>query len=338
VALVAAMWGAARRRRRAGYVAVCLALPALIGYGYLNLRGYRLGTNASYDAYKILAVFYPGLLPAVACWAGWGLKASRPVRGVVLAAIAVVLAGNLRSAWLFAARFEEPPLGVSRELIQLRQLERQPDVASINMLITDGWSRLWANAHLLRIPQYFEMHTYEGRSNTPLRGQWDLIGGVTNITLPAGGSRRLSEHYSLVDTRSPYFLRVRFGGGWHGLELPFGLSEQWRWTRRDAHLLIENPQARSLTADLRLKVRSLAAQDLQLWLNGNHWATVQVGTTQQVVQLPNLVLPPGESKLEFRSDVAASSPAGDARELGFAFYVIDFNLREAATASGPPSR
>jgi hypothetical protein len=334
-ALIAAMVNAARRRRRAAYVAVCLALPALIGYGYLNLRGIQLGTNASYDAYKILAVFYPGLLPAVACWAAWGLKAGNPMRGLVLGAMAVVLAGNLRSAWLFGARFERPPLGVSRELIQLRQLELQSDVPSINVLIADGWSRLWANGHLLRIPHYFETHTYEGRLNTPLRGVWDLVGGVTNIALPAGGSRRLSPHYSLVDTRSPYFLRVRFGGGWHGLEQSFGLSEQWRWTQKDAHLLIQNLQARPLTADLRLKVRSLAVRDLQLWLNGNHWATARVGMAQQDVQIPNLVLPPGESKLEFRSDAGAAPAAGDSRELGSAFYVIGFDLREEA---GLPAR
>ena len=30
-----------------------------------RLRGVQFGTNASYDAYKILAVFYPGLLAAL---------------------------------------------------------------------------------------------------------------------------------------------------------------------------------------------------------------------------------------------------------------------------------
>jgi hypothetical protein len=87
--------------------------------------------------------------------------------------------------------------------------------------------------------------------------------------------------------------------------------------------------------DLRLKVRALSARELQVWLNGERWATVRVGTAQQSVQIPNLVLLPGESKLEFRSDAAASSPAGDSRALGFAFYVIEFTAREAMEVPVP---
>jgi hypothetical protein len=95
--------------------------------------------------------------------------------------------------------------------------------------------------------------------------------------------------------------------------------------------MIHNPQVRPLTADLRLIVRVLGEQELQLWLNGERWAKVRVGTEQQSVDLPNLVLPPGESKLEFRSDSPGSSAEGDSRELGFAFYAIDFTLHEEIT-------
>mgnify|MGYP003343588293 CR=1 FL=1 len=40
------------------FLALSFSVPVLVGYGYLLLRGARLGTNASYDAYKLLSVFY----------------------------------------------------------------------------------------------------------------------------------------------------------------------------------------------------------------------------------------------------------------------------------------
>lgn len=327
IALAVALTQAARRRRRAPYVAVCLIIPALIGYFFLQWRGLER-PNASYDAYKILAVFFPCLLAALVFWAAWGLRGGRAARIAAQIGMVVVLAGTLRADWLFAKRLETPPLGVSRELIQLSRLEQDPAIHSLNVLISDGWSRLWANGFLLRIPQYFATHTYEGRLNTRLRGEWDLTGGVTDISLPKNGSRRLGPHYSLVDTRSPYFFRVRFGRGWHELEQPFGLPEQWRWTRREAALHLFNPQSTPLTMEVEAKLRTLRPQGLQLWLNGQLWTTLQVGTKPEEIRLPGLNLPHGESILEFRAAESADSPAGDSRELGFAFYRIGFTVSE----------
>lgn len=327
IALFVALVHAWRHRRGAAYVAACLIVPPLVGYFYLQWRGLER-LNASYDAYKILAVFFPGVLAASVFWAGWGLGRGRVIRNVVLLAMAAVLAAHLHAAWLFAKRMENPPLGVSRELVQLRRLEADPQIRSLNILLTDGWSRLWANAYLLRIPQYFATHTYEGRLNTPLRGEWDLTGGVTDISLPQNASRRLGPHYSLLDTRSPYFFRVRFGHGWHELEQPFGLPEQWRWTRRDAELHLHNPQHRSLTIDLQLKVRTLEPQVLHLWMNGQLWKTVRVGTAPEEISVATLSVPPGESTLEFRADDGAKLTTGDVRELEFAFYRIGLSVRE----------
>jgi hypothetical protein len=45
------------RRQGGAWIAVCLSLPVLAGYAFLQVRGARLGTNASYDAYKLFAVF-----------------------------------------------------------------------------------------------------------------------------------------------------------------------------------------------------------------------------------------------------------------------------------------
>lgn len=335
VGLIAALLSAGLRRKRAVYAAVCLAVPPLVGYAFLCWRGMQLGTNASYDAYKVLAVFYPGLLPAIAFWAAWGWTRRGWVRAVVIVAMLAVLGGNLRVATLFASRLVSPPFGVTRDVIDLRRLERDPQIESLNLRLTDGWSRLWANAQLLRVPQYFDIHTYEGRLNTPLRGRWDLIGGVIEIVLPDGESRRIGRQFSLLDTRSQFFFRAWLGAGWNDIELPFGLPEQWCWSRRAAAVQLENLQSHSLTVDLRLKVRALAPCEMQVWLGDRHCGTVQVGTEASLVNIRGVVIPTGSTALEFRIGGVAAKATDDSRELGVAFYTIGFDVRGMTNARLP---
>ncbi len=339
VALVAAVAGllgvalvrGAKRGRRSAWAMVSLAVPALLGYGYLNLRGVRLGTNASYDAYKILAVFYPGVLAALFYWVTLGARGW--ARGGAVVFGAVILALNLRVAYRFANRMESPPLIVGRELVELKKIEGMAEVGSLNMLVPDMWSRLWANEFLLRKPQYFETHTYEGRLNTALRGEWDLNGGLVQVMLPEGGSRRINGEFSLARTGSPYFLRVRLGDGWHDLErLPRG-STRWSWTKGDASLRIENPQARPLRIACHFKARSEVERDLQFWLNGKRVRTGKVGRELKLVNIPEFTIPPGSSTLELKSSVPPTRPdGGDTRPLGFAAYEIRIEVRADAEA------
>ena len=66
VAAVVAGWGQTPRRRwHTGVLALCCTLPILLGYGWL-LREDRLRhDHASYDAFKLFTVFYPGILIAL---------------------------------------------------------------------------------------------------------------------------------------------------------------------------------------------------------------------------------------------------------------------------------
>jgi hypothetical protein len=207
-------------------------------------------------------------------------------------------------------------------------MEARPEIASINMLIPDMWSRLWANALLLKKPQYFQTHTYEGRINTPLRGTWDLNGGLVYVRLPGGGSERINSHYTLTNTASPYFLRVSLGDGWHELERLNRSAARWRWTKGDATLRIENPQARSLTIVCRFNARSETPRDLELWLNGRRLRIVKMGADLKVVRVPEIMVPSGNSVLELRSSAPPTRIGGaDARPLGFAVYGIEIDVR-----------
>jgi len=332
VALVWA-WVCGARSGRAGvYVALCLTMPPLLAYGYLQLRGVLLGTNASYDAYKVLAVFYPGLLAGLLYWVTVDAPGWR--RWLVVTGGGLVLALNLHTAYRFAERMENPPLLVGRELLLIKKIEARADIASVNMRIPDMWSRLWANALLLKKPQYFETHTYEGRLNTPLRGTWDLNGGLIALNLPDGGSERLGPYLSLANTQSRHFLRVSPGDGWYEQEWIARAGTRWNWTKGDATLRVENPQARPLRLVLNFKIRSEEPRDLQLWVNGQRLRTVQVSPELHDVRVPEITVPAGVSVLELRS---AKPPTGEGngagRALGFAVYGLEIEVKADGTVT-----
>ncbi len=309
-------------RKRKGYLMACLTIPALCGYGFLYARGVLRGTNASYDAYKIFAVFYPGMLPVFGAWAAWGLRGGGRVRGLTIAAMTLVLGANLERAWRVAEHVQVAPFSVPRELIRLQLLENAGDIGSLNMLLPDGWVRLWANALLLRTPQYFRTHTYEGRLNTALKGKWDLTGGFIDIRLPKGGSRKVSEHFTLVNPHSPYAIRARFADGWYEPEQLPEVQRRWVWTKESAKLQIENLQSRPLRVRLGFNIRSVENRNLELSLNGKQEAVLPVSVKEEKLAGPVITLGPGESTLDLRTGGPVSPLASDSRILGFCIFRI----------------
>ncbi len=320
VAVVAAMMvlGIALARGRR-WLLLALLVPPVVGYAFLYGRGAMLGTNASYDAYKLLSVFLPSLLVAAGAW----LNVRGGLRWILLA---LVIAGNV-SAWRsYYAGFANPPLVVDRELLDVRKVEAMPDVASVNVLLTSHmWPRLWANELLLRKPQYFQTHTYEARRNTPLHGDWDLSDNLVSVRLPGEATRRLNSLLWLADTRNPDFFRAELGDGWHELEKPPRAAMQWRWTKGDATVRVINPQSHAIRARVHVDARSLAPREVQLWSSAKQVGAVQIGTTRAIVDLGEVELPPGESTLVVRSSTPpAPAGGGDARLLGWAAYGIEF--------------
>ena len=103
--LAAIFWRAARRRQVTGFVAICLSVPVLAGYSYLSLRGYRLDNNSSYDAYKLLSVFYPGVLAAACYWVTLARQDGPTLTALRTAMIVVVSAFTLNACIHFPCGF-----------------------------------------------------------------------------------------------------------------------------------------------------------------------------------------------------------------------------------------
>lgn len=332
-ALVAALARALRLRRRDAWTTAAMSLPVLAGYLLLEARGARLGTNASYDAYKLFAVFYPLLLPAC-CWWVTLRTSQRLWEWFAVFAAGVVVAGfNLVAVAIFIVKLSQPPLMVTGELRQLRKIEAMPDVASVNVLLPDMWSRLWANAFLLKKPQYFLTDTYEGRWHTALKGEWDLAGGIIAVKPAEGGRKEITERMALVETKAPDFVRVNFGDGWHPEESDAKTGTRWVWTKGEATLRVENPHAWPLRVVVTLDGWSLGERDLMLTVVGETAAVEKMETRNLGAQrvktiFPEIVVPPGGATVALKSvQPWKNAGAGETRMLGVCVFGVELAVK-----------
>ena len=317
------------KRWKQAWLVVAFLFPVMAGYAFLEWRGLKLGNNASYDAYKLFSVFYPVLLVGFCHWLIWLKDRSSLLRGLALAMITVVTVMNLRGMYILSQRVEATQLIVDKDLLAVRKVERLAKVNSVNNLVPDFWARLWANALMLRKPQYFPTHTYEGRMNTPLKGEWDFNGGMMQVRVPGPDCEIIDRRYSLVRASSPYALSATLGEGWYGTELLRGRQTQlWNWTKGDAALELVNPQDHPLKVVLHFMARSLVARDMQIWVGGIQLRTMRLDTELKPVRVPTIYIPPGKVTVWLRSSVPPTK-AGvrDDRLLGFAAYSIVVDVR-----------
>lgn len=325
-----ATWRAIRERRLKAWNAIAMTLPVLAGYGFLEWRGLSAGTNASYDAFKVFTVFYPVTLPAFCWWVTlrWSRRLTEWLG--VMGVACFVLAGNLVGSGMVLWRLAQAPLIVDGELRQLRKIETMPDVASVNVLPGDMWSRLWANAFLLKKPQYFLTDTYEARWHTPLKGDWDLEAGLISVKPTEGARRQLTTRYALVQTTGPDFVRPQLVDGWNSEEAEAKSGAHWSWTKGDATMRIDNPHPWPLRVTVTLDGWSLGVRDLTLSVVGASPSgeSRNLGGQRVKTTFPELIIPPGGATLALRSvqPWMKASP-GDPRSLGVCVFGLEFAVR-----------
>lgn len=325
---LAAGMAVARRRPAALVLPLAAVAPVVAGYALLQARGAWWGTNASYDAYKLLAVFYPLVLPVLWSWAALR-QGGGPLRwfGVVALAGAVLAGGAFASARILVD-LARAPLRVTAELAALRAAEDRPELAAgINLLIPDMWSRLWANAFLLRRPQYFETHTYEARRDTPLRGGWDLQGGVVGAGSAAGGRLEWSPRFALVPAGG---VRVAASTGWFPVEQARGGGRPWQWIGREAELEVRNPADSAVPITFTLRARGWGARTLTLRPVGGPASDppLPLGEEERELVWRGLVAPPGVSRWVLASGEPAR-PAGGEDPRALAVQVFQLTVDAA---------
>lgn len=314
-----------RQERPKAVAAAALVLPVAVGWIILAWESLAR-TNASYDAFKLLSVFYPGLLAGLCgglVLGGPGLRSR-----ATLVFMALLLAFNLIRAEEFRRKMAAPPLRVDKHLVGLGRIEGMPEVASVNMRVSRYWARLWADTFLLRTPHYFAEPTYEGRNVTPLRGEWDLRDAMLCVLPAAETDRRdLGRNFQLVRSASVTAVRAEFGAGWHAIER-FG-TDQWRWTLDAGQIFLTNTQTAPIGIRLRLLVVGLRRRDkLEVECNGQKLLTAGLSTVPDWTEMIELTLPPGQSMLTLRPGNQLRRPtATDERQLGIALHQLELWLQ-----------
>ena len=310
----------ARRQQSRALASLALVLPVMLGWGILAWET-QVRANASYDAYKLISVFLPGILAGLLCW----MAAARG-RGLIAQSAAAVLVGmivvaNVRAGANFRAQMNHPPLVVNRALVELGRLEKDPEITSLNMVVEDYWSRIWANAFLLRKAQYFAIHTYEGRLNTALKGEWNLSDSLLHA-VPWGKDdfRLVNERFFLVRASAPGLVKASFSEGWYREE-SLG-KNRWRWSGGAGQIQLVNPMDGPIRSRLRLTVQSYRSRELTVRLDAQVLATRVLDGTTEVLDIENVLLPPGRSVLVLAGE-GISPGGGDGRRLAFALYGLE---------------
>jgi len=312
----------ATRRSFRPALALAFFLPPMLGYLFLEIRGEMLGTNASYDAYKLLSVFYPGILCALALPLLL-LRAEKPYRLLTWPAVLLVFCLNLWGASLFMERLADPPFRVTQSLVDLRQVDRNPRIGSINMLVPDFWDRLWANAFLLRHRQHFLTHSYEGRLPGPLKGEWDLSSALAFLKMPdEGDTLRVGQHFTLNRVAAKNFVRIWAGPGWHDMEGQG--SNRFNWSDGEGTIMLENPHPYPVRLEGSLLVRACSERVLSIELDFDYLNVVKIGPTPRSRSIPPFDVPPGRSTLVLRTtEPRLGLPKGETRKLGICLYKLE---------------
>ena len=318
------LWRAWRQQRLRAVAAAALVLPVILGWTVLAWASLAR-TNASYDAFKLISVFYPGLLAGLG--AGLVLSQKNLKSAISTGVMIIVISFNLIRANEYRQVMARPPLRVNKHIVELGKLEARAEVGSINLKISHYWARLWADAFLLRTPHYFAESTYEGRNVTPLRGEWDLKYSLLQV-FPSSGAdyHELGRNFQLVRPLAISALRAEFGLGWYAFEN--FVTDQWRWTRGPGQIILTNTQAVPVRARMRLMVQGLHGEDaLEVSCDAQLLQAARISSEASWMEPVYLTLPPGASILTLSPAKNNRQQAGvDPRKLGIGLHRLELHL------------
>jgi hypothetical protein len=315
-----------RRNRKFRLLAsVALVVPVLCGWGLLAYRTQSLPT-ASYDAYKLVSVFLPGLITGLCCWLPalqgrrfWQLDATFVMVGL--------LGGNLWAARQLELRMTSNPLRVDQALVAVGGLESNPKFDAFNVLIQKPWDRLWSSHFLLKKPQYFKETTFEGRRPTALKARWSLFDETKDMKgIPSEYHETIDGRFQLVRDDLPGRVDVDFATGWYNTEKK--AQELWKWSSGDSNIVLRNPGKFLSRNRLRMRLRAINEREIYLLVEGSIVASATISPKITEVDFGTIAIPSGAVQLSLTSSDAAVVPGGgDQRKLSFSIHCLKLDDR-----------
>jgi hypothetical protein len=110
-------------------------------------------------------------------------------------------------------------------------------------------------------------------------------------------------------------LKVTFDDGWYPAER--NRDNYWRWSKRPADVIIDNPQGKPLHARIGFVLNAISKRQVTLTDGSGRvlWAGEVASRHSEEVDLPAVTLGPGANHFRFTSDRPSSGADGDTRLL-----------------------
>jgi len=114
------------------------------------------------------------------------------------AALLLLLLPNGRASYKIIKLAGEGHLMVTQQMAELKNLERDDRIRSINILHNTHWEAMWEVNFLLRKRLYLKYKFCHGRVAMPLEGEWDMVKGEDIPRLSGPAVIRLNGQYAFV--------------------------------------------------------------------------------------------------------------------------------------------
>ena len=329
-----------KKDRKLFLLAASSVLPILLGYVILAFPD-RTGSGwGGYRSYKLLSFFLPQVLLGVLI-VFRNLQFARKDRTYYFLplALAVLLACSMVSCYAIVQHMSKTRLVVSKDLADLRRVESDPRVESVNILRSDFWETLWRANFLMRKQLYFETTTYYDYTASRLDGQWDLrsIHGSSNdiIHVTGFGKVKTGNEPDAIAVNPSYVLervgalsttlRARFEQGWYNSEG----THIWSGESGDNSSIVLQCPKDKLAIDLQAKYWPLDRNNrLSIYLNGSK---ITDCSGNDSCRADGMILSAGQNVLVFKTALPPTVPSSaDPRRLGYAFTSLDISPSEPA--------
>lgn len=158
-----------------------------------------------------------------------------------------------------------------------------------------------------------------------------LLGNLTLFFGPFMLDPLVSEGYVIRGDRTLFSgsdgrsVTVVLSNEWDGVERE-GFN-YWTWTSGNSSILIRNPHAESLHVRLKFSVTPNGARHVILQLNGGEiWRTTLAAQDNISANLRDILLKPGENRIDFLTDAPATTVGTDPRLLAFSLANFRIDL------------
>ena len=178
----------------------------------------------------------------------------------------------------------------------------------------------------------------------PVGRSWTLVlllGNLTLLAAPAALESPLGDGYevrgapALLYSHGGETMQLEFSDTWYATERY--RREYWCWAADSGNLQLKNPHSQPLVVRLRFAIDTSGDREVVLKLNGvTAWSGFLTESTQVTVVLNNVVLPPGESRIDLISDTPGRRIDEDPRMLKFRLINLRVDLLKMAPAASAP--